>query len=249
MDQEDTLPLDGIEWSMEVDRALAGRYGLSVQQAGAVLQFVTEGLLIDKYRPDDADDEIDIRARYPEENRTILGLDAVRMQTPEGSVPLSNFVRRTAKPQVDRIVRRNGQRIIEVKANGNTRIPGYEVSQDQAIAHMRDWLDSGALGENVTWVMRGADEDTAAALSFFRGAMAAAMFMIAMILLLEFNSFLSRGPDADGSNPVGFGRIAGHCDFRSISEHHHDWHGHCRAGGHCRKQQYCADRHVSVSAA
>lgn len=189
MDQEDTLPLDGIEWSMEVDRALAGRYGISVQQAGAVLQFVTEGLLIDKYRPDDADDEIDIRARYPKENRTILGLDAVRMQTKEGSVPLSNFVRRTPKPQVDRIVRRNGQRIIEVKANGNTRIDGYEVSQDQAIAQMKNWLDSGALGEDVTWVMRGADEDTAAAARFFQGAMAAAMFMIAMILLLEFNSF------------------------------------------------------------
>ena len=189
MDQEDTLPLPGIEWSMEVDRGLAGRYGLSVQQAGAVLQFVTEGLLIDKYRPDDADDEIDIRARYPEKNRTILGLDAVRMQTPEGSVPLSNFVQRLPKPQVDRIVRRNGHRIIEVKANGNTRIDGHEVSQDQAIAEMKNWLESGALGDDVTWTMRGADEDTAAAASFFQGAMAAAMFMIAMILLLEFNSF------------------------------------------------------------
>ncbi len=189
MDQEDTLPLPGIEWSMEVDRALAGRYGLSVQQAGAVLQFVTDGLLVDKYRPDDSDDEIDIRARYPEENRSILALDAVRIQTPEGSVPLSNFVRREAKPQVDRIVRRNGKRIIEVKANGNTRIKGHEVSQGQAIAEMKTWLESGALGNDVSWIMRGADEDTAAAASFFKGAMAAAMFMIAMILLLEFNSF------------------------------------------------------------
>ncbi len=189
MDQEDTLPLPGIEWSMDVDRALAGRYGLSVQQAGAVLQFVTEGLLVDKYRPDDADEEIDIRARYPVENRTILGLDAVRLQTPGGSVPLSNFVTRTPKPQVDRIVRRNGKRIIEVKANGNTRIDGHEVSQDQAIAQMKEWLETGALGDDVTWIMRGADEDTAAAASFFKGAMAAAMFMIAMILLLEFNSF------------------------------------------------------------
>ena len=37
--------------------------------------------------------------------------------------------------------------------------------------------------------MRGADEDTAAAASFFQNAMLAALFMIAMILLLEFNSF------------------------------------------------------------
>ena len=188
MDQEDTLPLPGIEWSMEVDRGLAGRYGLSVQQAGAVLQFVTEGLLVDKYRPDDADDEIDIRARYPVEDRTIFGLDAVRIQTPEGSIPLSNFVVRVPKPQVDRIVRRDGKRIIEVMANGNTRVEGHQVSQDRAISEMKSWLESGALGENVSWVMRGADEDTAAAAAFFQGAMAAALFMIAMILLLEFNS-------------------------------------------------------------
>lgn len=189
MDQEDTLPLPGIEWSMDVDRALAGRYGLSVQQAGAVLQFVTDGLLIDTYRPDDSEDEVDIRVRYPEADRTILALDRVRVQTPRGSVPLSNFVARQAKPQVDRIVRRGGERIIEVKANGNTRIPGHEISQDQAIAHMKAWLESGGLGEAVAWKMRGADEDTAEAANFFGGAMAAAMFMIALILLLEFNSF------------------------------------------------------------
>ena len=189
MDREDTLPLPGIEWSMEIDRALAGRYGLSVQQAGAMLQFVTNGLLIDKYRPADSDDEVDIRARYPEQYRNIFSLDGVRMQTPQGSVPLSNFVTRVAKPQVDRIVRRDGKRVIDVKANGNTRIAGHEVSQDRAIAHMKEWLESGALGNDVTWIMRGADEDTAAAASFFQNAMLAALFMIAMILLLEFNSF------------------------------------------------------------
>ena len=189
MDQEDALPLPGIEWSMEVDRALAGRYGLSVQQAGAALQFVTDGLLVDKYRPDDSDDEVDIRVRYPEKDRTIFALDAVRLQTPQGSVPLSNFVTREAKPQVDRVVRRNGKRIIEVKANGNTRVSGHEVSQDQAITQMKNWLETGVLGEDVSWIMRGADEDTASAASFFQNAMLAALFMIAMILLLEFNSF------------------------------------------------------------
>lgn len=189
MDQEDTMPLPGIEWSMEVDRALAGRYGLSVSEAGAVIQFITDGLLIDKFRPDDSEEEIDIRVRYPEEARSILALDSVRIQTPDGSVPLSNFVTREAKPQVDRIVRRDGRRIIEVKANGNTRVEGHEVSQDQAIEHLKNWLETGALGEGVSWKMRGADEETAEAANFFGNAMAAALFMIALILLLEFNSF------------------------------------------------------------
>ena len=37
--------------------------------------------------------------------------------------------------------------------------------------------------------MLGADEETAEAAAFFKNAMLAAMFAIAMILLLEFNSF------------------------------------------------------------
>lgn len=189
MDQEDSLPLPGIEWSMEVDRALAGRYGLSVQQAGAMLQFVTSGLLIDKYRPDDSEDEIDIRLRYPAEDRSILALDRVTVQTPQGSVPLSNFVAREAKPQVDRILRRNSERIVELRANANTRVEGHVVGQSLAIAETKKWLETADLGEGVAWIMRGADEETADAATFFEGAMLAALFMIALILLLEFNNF------------------------------------------------------------
>ncbi len=189
MDQEDSLPLPGIEWSMEIDRALAGRYGLSVQEAGGVLQLATDGLLVDKYRPDDADEEIDIRVRFPEEDRSILALDRIAISTPGGAVPLSNFVSREARPQVDRVVRRDGRRVIDVKANGNTRVEGHPVSQDVAIAEMKDWLQSGALGPDIEWVIRGADEETNAAAQFFIGAMAAALFMIAMILLLQFNNF------------------------------------------------------------
>ncbi|MEL6370484.1 MAG: efflux RND transporter permease subunit [Pseudomonadota bacterium] len=189
MDQEDSLPLPGIEWSMEIDRTLAGRYGLSVQQAGAVLQLATDGLLVDKYRPDDADEEIDIRVRYPEENRSVLGLEKIRVQTSDGAVPITNFVERTAKPQVDRILRRNGQRIIDVKANANTLVAGHEVGQDTAVAEVKAWLAETDLGPGVTAVIRGADEETSAAAAFFQAAMTASLFMIAMILLLEFNNF------------------------------------------------------------
>ncbi len=189
MDQEDTLPLPGIEWAMEVDRALAGRYGLSVQEAGAVLQLVTDGLLVDKYRPDDSEEEVDIRVRWPLENRSVLALDEIRVQTPQGAVPLSNFVTREARPQVDRIVRRDGRRIIEIKANANSADAAHAVSQDVAIADMRAWLESGALGPDVTYTLLGANEETAEAAAFFGAAMGAAMFMIALILLMQFNSF------------------------------------------------------------
>ena len=189
MDQEDSLPLPGIEWSIEMDRARAGQYGLSVQQAGAVLQLVTDGLLVDKVRPDDADEEVDVRVRYDAANRNITALDSVRIQTAQGSIPITNFVTRTAKPQVDRVVRRDGRRIIGVKANANRLVTNHQVSQDQAIADMKAYLAATDLGPGVTAILRGADEETAAAAAFFQAAMLASLFMIAMILLLEFNNF------------------------------------------------------------
>ena len=62
-DIEDTLPLPGIEWSMAVDREAAGRFQADILTLGNVVQLVTNGILVGHYRPDDSDDEIEIRAR------------------------------------------------------------------------------------------------------------------------------------------------------------------------------------------
>ena len=193
MDIEDTRPLPGVEWRMEIDREEAGRYGLSVQDIGNTLALVTDGLLFDKWRPDDADEEIDIRLRFPADQRTLNALENLRIQTPQGALPVSNFVRREPVKQVDKIIRRNATRILELKANGNQLVEGHEVSQDVAINTLQDWLTSGALeeavGPGVTWKMIGATEDREAASAFFKGAMLAAMFMIGTVLLIQFNSF------------------------------------------------------------
>jgi len=58
---EDTLPLPGIEWELRVDREQAGRFGADVSQLGAAVQLVTNGVLVGRYRPNDSDEEIDIR--------------------------------------------------------------------------------------------------------------------------------------------------------------------------------------------
>ena len=49
------------------------------------------------YRPDDSEEEVDIRVRYPEEYRGIDQLDTVRISTPNGPVPISSFVTREAR--------------------------------------------------------------------------------------------------------------------------------------------------------
>ncbi|MEO1310667.1 MAG: efflux RND transporter permease subunit [Pseudomonadota bacterium] len=189
VDVEDTRPLPGVEWRLAVDREEAGRFGVDVQQIGAMVQLVTSGLKIDTVRPDDSDEEIDVRVRYPSENRSILALDQVRVQTPQGAAPISNFVDREAANRVDQVVRRDGRRIMEVKANANDLDPERFVGQDTATEVVREWLSAGGLDPAIAWRLRGADEETAEAGAFFAVAMSAAMFLIAIILLLQFDSF------------------------------------------------------------
>jgi len=71
IDIEDTLPLPGVDFEFVIDRAEAGRLGLDVGRIGAALSFVTEGTLVGQYRPLDAEEEVDIRLRYPDGARDI----------------------------------------------------------------------------------------------------------------------------------------------------------------------------------
>jgi multidrug efflux pump subunit AcrB len=62
------LAAAGIDWALEVDRAKAAQYGVSPMSVGVVVQLVTGGLKLTDYRPEGADDAVDIRpasARRP----------------------------------------------------------------------------------------------------------------------------------------------------------------------------------------
>jgi multidrug efflux pump len=108
---EDTLPLPGIDWQIDVDVEAAGRYGADVATVGAMVQLVTRGILLDTMRVPTSDDEIEIRVRFPEEARVLSTLDTLRTRTREGLVPLSNFVTYTPAPQLAEISRVDQSRV------------------------------------------------------------------------------------------------------------------------------------------
>ena len=58
-DVEDNRTSPGIEWNLTVDREAAGRYGVDVLSVGQAIQFVTEGVLAGRFRPDDSEDELE----------------------------------------------------------------------------------------------------------------------------------------------------------------------------------------------
>ncbi len=113
---EDTRPLPGIDWQIDVDVQKAGRYGADVATVGAMVQLVTRGILLDTMRVDSSDEEIEIRVRLPEEDRVLSTLDGLKVRTPDGLVPLSNFITRKPVPKLAEINRVDQTRIFDVKA-------------------------------------------------------------------------------------------------------------------------------------
>jgi len=187
VDAQDSRPVPGIEWELDVDRSEAAKYGLDVTAVGDVIQLVTRGLKFGDYRPDDADDEIDIVARFPSEVRNISELDQLRIPIAGGSVPLSNFVTRTAKPKLALVHRVDGMRVIDVEADVKPGVQAYA-----ELEKIRAWLAANpGLDKSVNVAFKGEEEDRAESADFLTLAAIATMFLITLILLLQFNSFFS----------------------------------------------------------
>jgi multidrug efflux pump len=181
---EDNRTSPGIEWNLTVDREAAGRYGVDVLSVGQAIQFLTGGVLVGRFRPDDAEDELDIRVRFPTDSRTMAAFDQLKISTPQGPVPASYFVKRVPAQQVTQIQRREGQRLVILQAN---TLQG--VAANQKIAQLKPWLEKAPIDPAVRWKFTGADEEGQAAAKFFMAAMAVSLFMMAVILLWQFNSF------------------------------------------------------------
>ncbi len=181
---EDNRTSPGIEWNLAVDREAAGRYGVDVLTVGQAIQYTTTGVLVGRFRPDDAEDELDIRVRFTPDGRNLDALDSLKIGTPFGPVPASYFVDRQPAQQVTQIQRRDGQRLVVIQAN----VP-EGVASNQKIAELRPWLEKAPLDASVKWKFTGADEEGRAAVLFFITAIFAALFMMMIILLWQFNSF------------------------------------------------------------
>ncbi len=187
VDIEDSRATPGITWELAVDRAQAAKFGADVANVGQAIQLVTNGILFGTYRPDDADDEIDIRARYPQADRSISRLDRVRMVNAAGiAVPLEGFVERRAAPRVSQIDRVDGRRVLHVRADV---APGILV--DDKVREIQAWLDEAELDPAVSVAFKGENEEQLAAEAFLGKAFAAALFLITIIMVAQFNSFYS----------------------------------------------------------
>ncbi|UWR21335.1 efflux RND transporter permease subunit [Sulfitobacter sp. S190] len=243
---EDTRPLPGIDWQIDVDVEKAGRYGADVLSVGAMVQLVTRGLLLDTMRVDTSDEEIEIRVRLPESDRVLSTLDTLKVRTPDGLIPLSNFITRTPVPKLAEINRIDQKRYMDVKADvtvglmkavsgtgedevtlatlrpagldadftdleatrykitdrtdaaGDTDLQdAYDdqsirlvpINANERIAEISKWLETDPLADGIATEWTGDQEDQAESGAFLQSAFTAALGLMFIILLAQFNSF------------------------------------------------------------
>jgi multidrug efflux pump len=173
-----------VEWSVEVDKQKAAQLGVSVADVGALVQMLTNGFKVGEYRPDDARDEVEIRARFPESDRTITGIQNLNVTTLEGLVPVSSFISVIPKENRQSVNRRDGKFTQQI---GAATIDESKVSEK--VIEIDNWLRSADLGNGVTYKFTGMAEETEDVNNFMIAAGIMAVFIMLLMLLTQFNSF------------------------------------------------------------
>jgi multidrug efflux pump len=185
-DIEDTLPLPGIDWVFEVDRAQASKFGANVSSIGSTVRLATAGIKLGAYRPTDTDEELDIRARFPKSYRNLDQLRSLRVQTLAGQVPITNFVTMEARAKIGTISRTDVKRVVTVKADV---VEG--VLADAVVKGIQAYIAAADLDPRISIRFKGEDEEQDKAKAFLVKAFGVALFLIAIILVTQFNSFYS----------------------------------------------------------
>ena len=173
-----------VEWSVEVDKQKAAQLGVSVGDVGALVQMLTNGFKVGEYRPDDAKDEVEIRARFPESDRTITGINDLNVTTLKGLVPVSSFIKVIPKENRLTVNRKNGKYFQEV---GAATIDESKVSEK--VQELEDWVKTADLGKNISYGFTGMAEETEDVNKFMISAGITAIFIMLIMLLTQFNSF------------------------------------------------------------
>ncbi len=183
VDIENNLPLPGIEWRLNVDREQAARYGADVALLGNAVQMITNGIRVADYRPDDSDEELDIRIRYPLAERKLDQLDQLRVPTSNGMVPISNFVTLEPASKTGIVNRVNTQRAVTVQAN-----VAEGANPTEKLKELTDALANGKVDPDISVEFTGENEDQAETMMFLMSAFGTAIFLMALFLIIQFNS-------------------------------------------------------------
>ncbi|MDN3615067.1 efflux RND transporter permease subunit [Vibrio gallaecicus] len=180
----DTSSKEGIDWKVDIRRDDAARFSADATLVGNTVQFVTNGLKIGDYLPDDSSEEVDILVRYPNDKRDIGRFDQLRVKTPAGLVPITNFAQIIPDHKQDTIKRLDGKRVVNIMADMEE---GFNLALE--LPKIEQALNELGLPSGVDFRIRGQNEEQENSSAFLQSAFLVALAVMALILITQFNSF------------------------------------------------------------
>ncbi|KZX76425.1 acriflavin resistance protein [Oleiphilus sp. HI0009] len=183
-DIEDDRALPGIEWQMEVNREGAARAGADIVLIGTAIQLLTNGVKVAEYRPDDTDEEVDINIRFPSQKRTLEALQSLRIQTNVGMVPLGNFVHLKPAPKTGTIKRADSRRAVLLQSEVEEGLLPTDKIQELFAS-----IEGESFQPDVRFKLKGEQQDQQETMTFLGTAFILAIFLMLLILVIQFNSF------------------------------------------------------------
>ena len=190
-DIEDSLPVPGVEWRVEIDRTQALKFGVDVERVGRFVRLITRGLKLTEFRARDVDEEIDVLLRFPERYRNLHHLNGLMIETTRGLVPLGTFAKLVPKPRRGTIRRVDGFRSALIKADVQ---PG--IQPEEFRGEIKGYVITSRFLDGTRARMKGDEEDMDERekdREFLLRSFAVALFLIAIILVTQFNSFYRAG--------------------------------------------------------
>ena len=183
---EDDRDIPAIEWELKIDRGQAAKFGADVALIGNYVQLLTNGMKVTTFNPIDNEEEIDVVVRYPRQLRKLDQFDKIKIKTSSGMVPIENFVNWAPQAKVGTIKRVNTQRTRTIKSDVK-----QGVLPNTMVDEIKSWLKDSKLPKTVSVQFKGEDEEQEKAKSFLVRAFSVALFIMAVVLVTQFNSFYS----------------------------------------------------------
>lgn len=184
VDVEDSRPLPSIEWRLNVDREKAALYGADTALLGDAIKLVTTGIKLTDYRPDDANTELDIVLRFPQSARNLERINLLRVPTSRGQIPVSNFITFVPAQKTGTINRTDGRRVMTIKAD-----VAEGLLADDQVRTVKTAIANANIDPKVVIQFKGQDADQQEAIIFLINAFITAIFLMTVILVIQFNSF------------------------------------------------------------
>ncbi|MGN7618465.1 MAG: efflux RND transporter permease subunit [Ehrlichia sp.] len=171
-----------IEWRVDIDKDKAATFGIDISIINRFMEMLTNGILLNKYHPNNVNDEVDIIVRFPKEYRNLNVLDNLFISTLYGNTAVSQFVTRKAQYKEGAINRVNGMRTVSIVADLSN---GYllENMVNCLSDKLKDNLDSEVFVE-----IKGEIKDQQESQKFLIKSFFLIVMLIMLVLIAEFNS-------------------------------------------------------------